>query len=333
MKSYEKVPDKRYGDQKLFWDGFQWVSKTTPIVKTFEQSTNTKKVQITGLPLELGLKAEDIKKELNSKLQEKYKTHDDIIQKVDLIIAQNAVAVELTSKEDIPKIKETFDEQKMLGQTLHVTSFEDKTIVFNVANGTASSSTMFNPIANSAKTAAQAAAIASATLTGMQGKEVKINLMGQTIGQSSKILKVWNAVDPLYFASKTGELQEVQVDIKEEFERYGKINDIRMIMPGKDQFGAELGSIFIEYENEDDCSHANEALKGRMYDNKALQMSFVKPDLYESKFKGISESFLNVKLLEDPQAQNSHQNNGVQNNMPQNEEKTNLKEADYEFEQ
>lgn len=178
------MPEKRYGEQKQFWDGFQWVARTTPIVRNFEQVTNTKKVQISGLPLELGLRADDIKRDFNKKLREKYKTEKDIIIQVTLILAQNAVGVELRLREDIPKLKETFDGMKMLGQTLRVTSFEDKTINFNVSSGSAGFTSLSNPLANSAQTAAQAAAIASAALKGMQGQDVKITLQGTSTGTS-----------------------------------------------------------------------------------------------------------------------------------------------------
>eukprot|EP01022_Parablepharisma_sp_SALTPOND_P004510 TRINITY_DN120419_c0_g1_i1.p2 TRINITY_DN120419_c0_g1~~TRINITY_DN120419_c0_g1_i1.p2 ORF type:complete len:561 (-),score=27.37 TRINITY_DN120419_c0_g1_i1:4163-5845(-) len=325
LQNYEKEPDKRYGEQKLFWDGFQWVSKTTPIIKNLEHTTNTKKVQISGLPLELGLKAEDIKRELNTKLKERYRTDKDIIQKVDLILAQNAVAVELGTRDDIPKIKETFDGQKMLGQYLRVTSFEDKTINFNVSSNFNTATSMSNPIANSAQTAAQAAAIATAALRGMQGQDVKISLKGQTVEQcnftslntciASRILKVWNVVDPIDLYKKAEELQEVQMDMKEEFQSHGKIIDIRMIAAGKGQFGAEPGSIFVEYEDEKSAVAAMEQLRGRKYDNKLVYVAFVKPELYEEQFKALSESFLTLELP------------------PETVQPQQIKEADYEFEQ
>ena len=184
------IPEKRYGEQKMFWDGFQWVSRTTPLVKSFEQVTNTKKVQISGLPLELGLRAEEIKRDFNKKLKERYKTDKDLIQSVTLIVAQNAAAVELASKDDIPKIKETFDGQKLLGQVLRVTSFEDKTINFNVTNsfgGTnVSLNSLANPLANSAQTVAQSAAIATAVLKKMQGHDIEITLQGDNAAPSTK---------------------------------------------------------------------------------------------------------------------------------------------------
>ena len=159
LRNYNIASNNRYGDQGKFWDGFQWVAKTVPKVRDFVHTTDVKKVQISGLPLELGLKPEDIRQELNFQLNANYHPESDIIKTVDLILAQNAIAIELGSREDISKIKDTFDGKEMLGQRLIVTSFEGKTINFNtteMANEAASSS---NPIANSAMTAAQAAAI------------------------------------------------------------------------------------------------------------------------------------------------------------------------------
>lgn len=167
----------------MFWDGFQWVSKTNPKIKNLEHTTDVKKVQISGFPLELGLKAEDIKMELNRQLREKYNPEKDIIKSVDLIPAQSAIAVELGTRDDISKIKEIFDEKRMFGQDLRVISFEDKTISFNVAGSFNDAAGMSNPIVNSAQTAAQAAAIASAELKRLQGEDVKITLKGQSVEQ------------------------------------------------------------------------------------------------------------------------------------------------------
>ena len=352
LAKYEEMPDKRYGEQKLFWDGFQWVSKTNPIVKNFEQSTNTKKVQISGLPLELGLRADDLKKELNAKLKEKYHNDKDIILKVDLIVTQNAVAVELSTREDIAKIKETFDGQNMLGQSLRVTSFEDKTINFNVSSNSNASSSMFNPIANSAQTAAQAAAIATAALKGMQGQEVKITLQGQStercmafasiiIHLATRILKVWNVVDPIDMNQHGTDLQEIQMDMKEAFRPHGNLIDIRMVMPGKEQLGADVGSIFVEYEDEKSAERATEELKERRYDTKLLHLAYVKPELYESQFKAISEPFISLELPpEAPAAANAPAEGADQSKTDVQQEIIKeiapqtqpTKEADYEFE-
>jgi len=228
----------------MFWDGFQWVSRTKPLVQNFEQVTNTKKIQISNIPLELGLRAEDIKRDFNKKIKEKYKIDKDLIQTATLIVAQNAAALELSSKDDIHKIKETFEGMKLLGQSLKVTSFEDKTINFNVQgnfSNTASSLTnLANPLANSAQTAAQAAAIANAALKGLQGQEVKITLQGMGFSSSTKILKVSNAIDPVDFQRLGNELQEIQMDMKEKFESFGKLIDIRMVLPTKETLGGNL---------------------------------------------------------------------------------------------
>ena len=179
----------------MFWDGFQWVGRTAPLVRNFEQVTNTKKVQISNLPLELGLRADDIKRDFNKRLREKYKVEKDMIQTLTLIVAQNAAGIELSSKEDIPKVKETFEGLKMLGQTLRVTSFEDKTMNFNVGSfgsPSTSLSSLSNPLANSAQTAAQAAAIATAALKGLQGHEVKVSLQSMNLGSRKEdVDSVW----------------------------------------------------------------------------------------------------------------------------------------------
>ena len=90
---------------KLFWDGFQWVTRTTPLITSFEQTITTKKVQVSNLPLELGLTAHDVINFLNAAIQERINDKKEIIQNVKLIPAQNSADVELFSKDDIDKIK------------------------------------------------------------------------------------------------------------------------------------------------------------------------------------------------------------------------------------
>jgi hypothetical protein len=191
MIGIEKIPEKRYGEQKMFWDGFQWVSRTMPLVRNFEQVTNTKKMQISNIPLEIGLRAEDIKRDFNKRLKDKYKCDKDMIQTLTLINAQNAVGIELASKDDINKIKDTFDGFKFLGQALRVTSFEDKTMNYNVTgfgNSSASMNSLSNPLANSAQTAAQAAAIATAVMKSVQGHTTHVSLQGLNLGPRNSLL-------------------------------------------------------------------------------------------------------------------------------------------------
>ena len=91
-------------DQKLFWDGFQWVTRITPLITSFEQTVSTKKAVVSNIPLELGLSAQDIKRQFNKLLNDVYK-FPEIIKNVELIPAQNAAAIEVAVKEDLPKVK------------------------------------------------------------------------------------------------------------------------------------------------------------------------------------------------------------------------------------
>ena len=303
----------------MFWDGFQWVGRTTPLVRNFEQVTNTKKMKIANVPLELGLRADDLKRDFNRRLREKYRGDKDMIQTLTLINAQNAVGIELASKDDIGKIKETFDGLKLLGQVLRATSFEDKTMNYNVTgfgNSSASMSSLSNPLANSAQTTAQAAAIANAAIKSLQGHTVNVSLQGCSLGPrkcrhgfcltcvASRILKVSNVVDPADIYRIGSELQDIQMDMKDEFANYGNLLDIRMIMPKQETLGgnpiphriAEAGSFFVEYEDIKTAELAADRVKGRKYDNKPIRVAFLNPDLYLQEFKAISQSFLTLQL-------------------------------------
>ena len=54
---------------------------------------------------------------------------------------------------------------------------------------------------------------------------------------ASRILKVSNVVDPVDIYRIGSELQDIQMDMKEEFASYGNLLDIRMVMPKTEALG------------------------------------------------------------------------------------------------
>jgi len=271
-------------------------------VRNIEHVTDVKKVQISGLPLELGLKADMLKNEFNAQLRKKYNPQKDIIKSVDLILAQNSVAVELGSRDDISKIKDTFDKKEFLGEELRVTSFEDKTINFNVTGAYDPAASTSNPIAHTPQTAAQAAAIAKAAIEQIQGEDVKVTFRSESTEQSkyliksidTRILKIWNVVDPSYFHNRNEELADLKEDMKIKFSDLGKLLDIRIVMPENAKIGAEAGSIFAEYENEAISKVAYQDLKTSKYDSKPVQVAYVKENMYFGYLKRASTSFMSI---------------------------------------
>ena len=65
---------------------------------------STKKAVVSNIPLELGLSAQEIKRQFNKLLNDVYKS-PEIIKNVELIPAQNAAAIEVAIKDDLPKVK------------------------------------------------------------------------------------------------------------------------------------------------------------------------------------------------------------------------------------
>eukprot|EP00826_Nyctotherus_ovalis_P047055 TRINITY_DN5366_c0_g2_i1.p1 TRINITY_DN5366_c0_g2~~TRINITY_DN5366_c0_g2_i1.p1 ORF type:complete len:291 (+),score=54.57 TRINITY_DN5366_c0_g2_i1:618-1490(+) len=289
-------------------------------------------MEISGLPLELGFKAEAIKDMLNAQLNQKYHPDENIIKNVELILAQNSIAVELESRDDISKIRDTFDGEEILGQKLQVISFENKIINYNVGGVYNEAAGSSNPIAHSTKTAAQAVAITQAAIKQLEGEETKGTSKEPSIEQGNSpynhavatcILKIWNMVDPLYFHSRKEELPDLQLDIKVGIENFGRLADIRMVMPEKAVFGAEAGSIFAEFENIETSKLASQELKSSKYDGRVVQVAYVKPSMYEKYFKPAAESFIEIGTVQEIPAPVQQYSDHVQ--------VTVVKEADYEF--
>ena len=104
-------------------------------------------------------------------------------------------------------------------------------------------------------------------------------------------------VDPLYFNKQDNELNEVKLDMKEKFMSHGNLLDIRIVAPEKAQFGAEAGSIFVEYDDSKSSEITLNELKGIKYDTRIVHTAYVKPDMYKEFFKPISESFIEIQAI------------------------------------
>lgn len=48
-------------------------------------------------------------------------------------------------------------------------------------------------------------------------------------------------------------------------------------------FIAEVGSVFVEFETEDEARRAKEGLKGRVYDGREIRVVFVQEYLYANE--------------------------------------------------
>lgn len=57
---------------------------------------------------------------------------------------------------------------------------------------------------------------------------------------------------------------------------------IRVIKNGQEKLGAEVGSIFVEFETKQQAEHAASKLKSRIYDGRKVEVCFVEECVYVS---------------------------------------------------
>ena len=108
------------GKPKLFWDGFQWVTRTPasvtdpkPAAKGENSQSNVtgkdlRRVVITNIPLEFGLLEEDVEAFLKQKVEELDEANKDIfeIKSLKLYPNQNSVTVECKEQAMSEKLQE-----------------------------------------------------------------------------------------------------------------------------------------------------------------------------------------------------------------------------------
>ena len=64
----------------------------------------------------------------------------------------------------------------------------------------------------------------------------------------SKCLKVTNIIDPKKHLELTkSEYEEIQEDMRQEFQKYGNIEYLKITVPNNVKIGMESGSVFIMY--------------------------------------------------------------------------------------
>ena len=93
-------------------------------------------------------------------------------------------------------------------------------------------------------------------------------------------IKVMNAVDS---NKKEINYNEVLEDIKEEFEKFGNIVSSMIVKKGKEKLGAELGSIFVEFQDVHSAEIAFTSMKGKQYEDKEIKLAFLDEVVYKKE--------------------------------------------------
>ena len=192
----------------------------------------------------------------------------------------NNTAVLVMESVELAKQMILLDGLVLLGHTLRVSPFKEvnsNEVSLNNINKEAA-------LANSAHLSAKSAAISYAAFQSILNnkKEVTLNISNNASipSQSSRIVKVMNAVDP---SSSTVNYGEVEDDIKDELSKFGDIVSCKIIRKGKDKLGAEHGAVFVEFQDVHSAEICIASMKGRQYEGREVRVAYIDENVYRKE--------------------------------------------------
>lgn len=171
-----------------------------------------------------------------------------------------SIAVELQDKSMVDKVKK-LDSVLCLGERLKVRKVNEET----------------------AQTNAQAAAITLAALRSLTsgGGDTDLNLKAGTLKtvNPSCVIKVSNVFDREELM--TPEIYEdLFEDMEAEFSKIPHLKRVKVIRNGEERLGAEVGCVFVEFRDKKSAELGIKAMKGRIYDGREINVTFIDEQLY-----------------------------------------------------
>ena len=273
---------------QLYWDGYQWVIRPSGISSLIQDPIKPgRKVQIANVPIHLNLQVTLFKEFLIEKMIEKNvvskrdtKDINNTIKAIEFNKDNNTAVLVMESIE-LAKQMILLDGLVLLGHTMRVSPFKE----VNSNELSLSNINKEAALANSAHISAKSAAISYAAFQSIfnNKKEITLNYStgeNKVANPTSRIIKVMNAVDS---NKKEINYNEVLEDIKEEFEKFGNIVSSMIVKKGKEKLGAEIGSIFVEFQDVHSAEIAFTSMKGKQYEEKEIKLAFLDEAVYKKE--------------------------------------------------
>lgn len=117
-------------------------------------------------------------------------------------------------------------------------------------------------------------------LTGAANSELNTKASTlKTITQSS-VIKLRNLFDR--DAELTPEIyEELKEDLEDELQHINSLKNIHIVRNGEEQLGAEVGSVFVEFNNKQGSEAALKKLNGRVYDGLEIIATYLDEKTYQ----------------------------------------------------
>jgi hypothetical protein len=270
----------------LYWDGYQWVIRPSSFTEqNFDVMKPGRKIILANLPLQLNILVNHLKEfliksalEKNIVSKKELKENNEIIRTIELDIQNNSAIIAMENIE-FAKRMVLLDGIILLGNTLRISAYQD----INTNDANCSYITKAGALANSAHLSAKSAAIAWAAFQNYSKNDnVQLNLNDNKINLASRYIKVYNACDykeALKFDSE--KYEEILLDMKEEFSKYGNIVSCSIIKPKQEKLGAECGSVFIEFQDPKSAELVVKQIKHKRYEGREIKVAYVDEEVYK----------------------------------------------------
>jgi RNA recognition motif. (a.k.a. RRM, RBD, or RNP domain) len=286
------LPPRKGQESELFWDGFQWVTRSNMasanIDQVLEANRRARRVGLSNLPFEFNISEEDIKNFLNKKMIE-YELADPLnansVLKVwiDDNCADMGVA-ELSSQDEATRALR-LDGILMLGRPLKIARTEEISGI-NALGEALGINTHILSQNDTVETSAKAAAVAVAAIQDYQGTQKNINIEHSIVKVKYRVVKVSDFLNPREIKRMSDkDFRDIENDMKGEFESFGSVKYCRIVKHSQNKLGAEVGSVFIEFSTPESAENARLRMSKKKFDGKNIRIIEVPDDLFEKELK------------------------------------------------
>lgn len=223
---------------------------------------------MSNIPFYFGLNEDDLRDFLTIKAAEKKGVPFDIGIREIAINAQAGNAIIEFFDKLVTEFVETFDGEKMLGQTVRFKRIATE-------KGFNHSGSIEDILKESAQVSAQAAAMVIAQINKTIGGGAQLTFDSDfSQKEISRIIKISQVFDRSKIMTKD-DFQAIFDDMEEELVKHGDLERIKIIRNGEEMVGAEVGSVFAVFPNEKEAESAMRALRGRIYDGREIKVIFI----------------------------------------------------------
>lgn len=286
-RQYHNNNQQNEHGNNVIWDGFRWVEKNVSLAgmdqTTLVHTKKMRRVQISNLPIYMGLKQDDIRTCISTFIVANYlnnKGNTDPVVECELNSKAKSAVVELSSVEEATRFSKV-GIIRILGVKCKVTR------VGETMYGETSNAGLIMSEANRQAEAQAVAFQAMNSLIGDSGefsveKAKKLNL----VAPPSRCIKVMNLCDAeqaALFAPR--DFDKIYEDIFTECAKSVKLENAFIIKNHNRGIGAEAGAVFLEVASIEDAMKLLGDMAGKKYENRQFNMVCIPENTYHSHFR------------------------------------------------